>query len=129
MVAVVTIGPELSDRFHDHVLTPLKDASAALHAVVIGPGDGGGGTNGLERAIVLDQGTRDSGGRRDNVLSSMALPARLTQIANELTHQYRVTYARPNTLIPPERVTVSAARPGLTARGTPVKERRQGSKQ
>lgn len=129
IVAVVTIGPELSDRYHDLVLGPLKDSGAAFHAIVIGPGDGPGGLNTLERGIVLDQGTRDSGGRRDNVLSSMALPAKLTQVAAELTHQYRVTYARPQSLIPPERVTVSATRPGLTARGTPVRELRQGSRQ
>jgi hypothetical protein len=53
----------------------------------------------------------------------MALGAKLTQLANELTHQYRVTYARPQSLIPPERVTVAAAKPGLTARGTVVKDK------
>jgi hypothetical protein len=33
-----------------------------------------------------------------------------------------VTYARPQSLIPPERVTVSAAKPGVIARGTLIKE-------
>ena len=37
----------------------------------------------------------------------MALTAKLKQLADELTHQYRVTYARPQSLIPPERVTVA----------------------
>jgi hypothetical protein len=46
----------------------------------------------------------------------------LKQIANELTHQYRVTFARPQSLIPPQRTTVSATKPGLTARGTLVKD-------
>ena len=36
----------------------------------------------------------------------MALAGTLTQLADELTHQYQVTYARPQSLIPPERVTV-----------------------
>ncbi len=52
----------------------------------------------------------------------MALAAKLTQLADELTHQYNVTYARPQSLIPPEQVTVSAAKPGVTARGTLIKE-------
>jgi hypothetical protein len=33
-----------------------------------------------------------------------------------------VTYARPQSLIPPERVTVSAVKPGVIARGTLIKE-------
>jgi len=49
----------------------------------------------------------------------------MKQIANELTHQYRVTYARPDTLIPPEQVTIAAAKPGLTVRGVPMKVQRE----
>ena len=75
---------------------------------------------------MLDQGTVLTGGRRDNVLASMSLPVKMKQVAAELTHQYRVTYARPQSLIPPERVTVTAARPGVTARGILIKERTQG---
>jgi hypothetical protein len=52
----------------------------------------------------------------------MALEGKLKQIANELTHQYRLTFARPQSLIPPERTTVNATRQGLTARGTLIKE-------
>ena len=39
-----------------------------------------------------------------------------------LKNQYKVTYGRPESLIPPEKTTVAAAKAGLTARGTPVKE-------
>ena len=72
--------------------------------------------------MVLDEGPKTTGGRREDLLTSMALADELKQLANELTHQYRVTYARPQSLIPPERVTVAAAKPGLTARGTVIKE-------
>ena len=129
IVAVITDGPELSDRFHDHVLEPLKDSGAAFHALVIGPETGSLETNMRERGLVLDEGTRDTGGRRDTLLTSMALSSKLAQVAAELTHQYKITYAHPQSLIPPERVTVSAARPGMEARGTLIKERRQGSRQ
>jgi hypothetical protein len=122
IVAITTEGPEFSDRMNDLVLEPLKASGAALHALVVGPMSGGTSTAARERGIVLDQGTRLTGGRRDNVLASMSLPAKLKEVAAELTSQYRVTYARPQSLIPPERVTVAAARPGLTARGTLVKE-------
>ena len=126
IVAVTTEGVEFSDRFHDLVLEPLKSSGAAFHALVVGPMARGTSDAERERGIVLDQGTLLTGGRRDNVLTSMSLPAKLKEVAMELTHQYRVTYAHPQSLIPPERITVSAARPGMTARGVVIKERAEG---
>ncbi|MFN7915835.1 MAG: vWA domain-containing protein [Vicinamibacterales bacterium] len=113
IVAVLTAGPDLSDRVYQSVLEPLEESGAALHVVVVGrpvTGDN-------DRTMVLDRGTRDTGGRYDTVLTGTGLTPRLKQLAEELTHQYKVTYARPDTLIPPDQVTVSAARPGLTIRG------------
>ena len=46
----------------------------------------------------------------------MAVQERLLQLAGELLNQYAVTYARPETLIPAEKVHVSVNKPGLTAR-------------
>ena len=40
-------------------------------------------------------------------------------LAAELAAQYVVTYARPDTLIPPERVRVSAKNPNLIVRADP----------
>ena len=40
----------------------------------------------------------------------------MKQLAAELLHQYVVTYARPDTLIPPEKIEVTVTKPGLTAR-------------
>jgi hypothetical protein len=67
---------------------------------------------------VFDQGGRLTGGRREMVLTSQALPDMLRSLAAELSKQYKVTYARPDTLVPPETVTVSVTRPGYVARGT-----------
>jgi hypothetical protein len=122
IVALTTEGPEFSSRHFDLVLTPLKDASAALHAIVIGPLSNDTSEEAHNRNIVLDQGPHDSGGRFEHILTSMALGGKLSQLANELTHQYKVTFGRPESLIPPEHTTVTAARPGMTARGTLVKE-------
>jgi hypothetical protein len=115
-------GPEFSERAAESVLRPVQEAGASFHAIVLGQPSGGLSRTQRERGIVLDRGTRASGGRYDNVLTAMALPKKLDDVANELLHQYRVTYARPQTLIPPERVTVETKRPGLNARGTVVKE-------
>jgi hypothetical protein len=123
IVAIVIEGPELSYRQYDQVLEPLRDSGAPFYALMIGTPSGDISDQGRSRSIVVDRGPAETGGRRDQLLTGMALPDRLKQLATQLTHQYRVTYARPPSLIPPERVTVSTPRPGLTARGTLAKER------
>ena len=122
IVAITTEGPELSERFYDLVLEPLLASGAAFHSIVVGTPRGGTSDAERDRGTVLDRGTKETGGRRDNVLTSMSLASKLNDVATELTHQYRVTYAHPQSLIPPEHVTVAAARAGMTARGTLVKE-------
>jgi hypothetical protein len=113
IVAVITSGVDLSDRPYQAVLEPLKNAGAAFHVVVVGRPI----TDDQDRMMVLDLGTQDTGGRYDTVLTGTGLTPRLKQLAEELTHQYKITYARPDTLIPPDKVTVSAGRQGLTVRG------------
>jgi hypothetical protein len=117
IVAITTEGPELSDRQYMTVLEPLRDSGAALHVISLGNPR----NNNYDRSVVIDMGTRDTGGRNDVLMTGNALASRLKQLAIELTHQYRVTYARPDTLIPPEQVTVAAAKPGLTVRGIATK--------
>jgi len=122
IVAVLSEGPELSNRQHDQVLEPLRAAGAAFHAITMGRPSTSLSDETRNRNMVLDEGPRDTGGRREELLTSQALAAKLTQLADELTHQYKVTYARPQSLIPPERVTVSAAKGGVVARGVLIKE-------
>jgi hypothetical protein len=121
IVAIVSEGPELSDRHYTTALEPLRESGATFHVVVVGRPR----NNDEDRNIVLSQGSTDTGGRYDTVLASSALPTRLKQLAAELTHQFRVTYARPQTLIPPEKITVSAAKPGITVRGIAMKQSRE----
>jgi hypothetical protein len=118
IVAVIGDGTDLSFRNFEQVRDPLRASQAAFHALVIG----GPGDLGRERGMLLAEGTREGGGRYENVLASMGLPAKMKQLADELTHQFRVTYGRPQTLIPPERVTIAAGKPGLTVRGVPAVE-------
>jgi hypothetical protein len=121
IVAITTEGPELSDRQYMSVLEPLRTSGASLNVVTVGNPR----NNNYDRSVVIDMGTRDTGGRNDVIMTGSALTARLRQVANELTHQYRVTYARPDTLIPPDQVTIAAAKPGLTVRGIPMKTSRE----
>jgi hypothetical protein len=124
IVAIITEGPDLSNRHYRQVLDPLRTAGAQLHIVTIGT------PRNLEedRSMVLDMGPKQSGGSLDTILLGTALTGRLTQLANELTHQFRVTYARPNRLIPPDQVTVTSKRPDLVIRGTAVDPTRDQSR-
>jgi len=124
IVAIATRGPEYSNRYHDQVQSALDGVGASFHIVMIGPPPNDLTTQeGRERAITFSQTTESTGGRYDNVLAASAVPDRLKQVANELTHQYLVTYARPQMLIPPEKITIAAKRTELHVRGTPVKSK------
>jgi hypothetical protein len=116
IVAIVTEGPELSERHYGQVLDPLRESGAALYIVSVGTPR----NQSEDRSIVIEEGTRKSGGDHITLLLTTALTDRLKQLANQLTHQFVVTYARPSRLIPPEEVTVSAKRPAITVRGTAV---------
>jgi hypothetical protein len=105
------------------VLTALAEQGPALHVLTVSRGTPPDmmTVDGRNRESVFDSGTRASGGSRQNVLSSMAITDALTRIGTELLSPYRVTYARPQTLIPPEKIEVRATKADLTARGTPIR--------
>lgn len=123
ILVVTTDGTEFSNLSDGPVLDALAASGAALYVVVVQEGASGVSRSQemRYRDIVFDRGPADSGGVREIVLTSMALPATLSAIADGLLRQFTVTYARPTTLIPPEKVTVTAARPGLVVRGTPAR--------
>jgi hypothetical protein len=122
LIGIATSGVEYSNRYHDQVIDSLKTIGAAFYMLPLGRPDTSLSVESRERAIVYDEGTRVSGGYQEQLLTGMALGPKLLQLADQLKHQYRVTYARPESLIPPEKITVSATKAGLTARGTPIKE-------
>jgi VWFA-related protein len=116
-IAVITgVGPEMSYRQYTEVLRFFRAGGASLHVVQVGGGLGGQG-----REIVVSRGTAETGGRFDEVLVPTSLELKSRQLATELSNQYRVTYARPNRLVPPSKTEVSVRRPDLKARGILVK--------
>jgi hypothetical protein len=116
IVAIATEGPDLSDRVYQQVLEPLFESRAAFHVITLGNPR----NSSHDRAVTLDRGTRETGGSYETLLTGTALTAHLKKFANQLTHQFRVTYGRPRSLIPPEKIDVTSARDGLIVRGTPV---------
>jgi VWFA-related protein len=125
IVALTSEGPELSDRNYQMVLDALHASGAAFHVIVIGTPV----NRSQDRQIVLSRGTEETGGRYDNIFVTSALDTKLKQVAAELTSQYRVTYARPQTLIPPERIKIETTRAKATARGIAVNDPTQPSRE
>jgi VWFA-related protein len=107
---------EFSNRHYDNVLSELAKGGAALHIVALGQPSGSMSDEIRNRNHVVAVGTERTGGRRDNVLALTAAAPKMKQLAHELLNQYVVTYARPDTLIPPEKVEVTVTKPGLSAR-------------
>jgi VWFA-related protein len=126
IVVITTEGTEFSDPNEQQVLPKLRQSGAALHAFVLTSQAGPDmrSSEARSRAIVLDAGPRETGGRRVDLLSSMSMDAALQKLANQLSHEYLVTYSRPESLIPPEKISVAVTRPELEALGTPVRPKR-----
>jgi VWFA-related protein len=116
IVAVTTEGVEFSNLQHEQVLKRLEASGAALHVLAVGMPSGSMSDEMRNRNQVLAEGTERTGGRRDQLLAESSLTEALPRLAKELLNQYVVTYSRPETLIPPEKVQVSVSRPGVTVR-------------
>ena len=118
VVVLLTEGEEFSNDHFQTVIEALQESGAQMHAIVR-PLDGATGTPTIEvrnRTFVLADGTLTTGGRRQYLLADSAFPAALASLADELKNQYRLVYARPQTLIPPERIEISVRRPDVTVR-------------
>ncbi|MBI3048176.1 MAG: VWA domain-containing protein [Acidobacteria bacterium] len=120
IVPVITNGVEFTNRYARDVIAAVRGAGAALHAIVVGHLPIGT-TEERERAMVLDAGTRETGGQHVTLLTESAIEQALLRLARELTSQYKVVYGRPESLIPPDKIEVRSARPGVTMRGAPMR--------
>jgi hypothetical protein len=114
----IDAGVEFSNMYYQNVLDGLRKSGATLHVLAIGNSGSAESDEQRNRNIVVAEGTSQTGGRRDQVLAESAIAEKLSQLADELTNQYVVTYARPEKLIPPQKVDVQVGRPGLTVRST-----------
>jgi hypothetical protein len=109
-------GPEFSNVTHDRIEEILRQTGASLWAVTLQ----GRGTDlltreGRERGLVLGDGTADSGGMNKVVLSRQGIGPAFATLAGLLTSLYDVTYSRPESLVPPDRLEVTVKRSGARA--------------
>jgi len=85
ILVISTGGPEFSERYHQTVIDELKKTNASLQAFVLDPrGRSFGSASGREREFALSRGASETGGKREDLLTSMALAGRLHTLAAEL---------------------------------------------
>jgi hypothetical protein len=119
VVVVYAGGREFSTGTYQPLIDELKKYGTALHVVAIGaqaPPDSQT-IEGRNRELLFDRGTTDTGGRRDNILTSMAATDALERLAAELLGQYHITFAGTDALVPPQKTEIAVRPAGLKARG------------
>lgn len=116
IVAVTMEGVEFSNLQYETVLKALDASGAALHVLSVGMPSSSMADEMRNLNAVVAEGTKRSGGRRDQVLAISGIPDALSRVADDLLNQYVVTYGRPDKLIPPEKLQVTVSRPGVTVR-------------
>lgn len=116
IVAITMEGVEFSNLQYDTVLKTLDQSGATLHVESVGMPNRVMSDEWRNLNMVIAEGTKNSGGRRDQILAVSGIPEALLRVAEDLNNQYVVTYGRPERLIPPEKLQVTVSRPGVTVR-------------
>ncbi len=129
VVVITGEGTDFSNTPYQNTLDAIRDSGVAVHVLQLTDRANAAirDDNARERALVIDEGTRMSGGRRQDLLSSMAYGDALARVAEDLGNQYKLVYGRPGVLVPPKKFEVSVKKPDLTARGTLVREKQTGA--
>ena len=138
VIVVVRLGGEAASSLSaDEVREQLRKSGAILYAVSAAGAQGAApsqarGTDAVSvqqgqfrdaelaegafnLAAVLGDGARESGGHHDQVVATTHAKA-LEQLADELLHQYEITYTLPDGVKPSDKLSVSAKRKGVTLR-------------
>jgi VWFA-related protein len=120
VIVVTRLGGEGGTTLQGkEVMEQLRKSRAILYVVSAAgaesSSDSGISETAQQLSIVLGDGSRESGGRHDVVVGATMTQA-VQKIANELLHQYEVTYEGADTLKPGDRLQVSTKRKGVTVR-------------
>jgi VWFA-related protein len=126
IVALTVGGDEQSPLTGDLVLDQLRDSRAILYVVSVASSAIRTPTGPTRPADLLDaplnlgqvlgDGPKQSGGRHEQIVAAPGLVPGLQRIADELVHQYVVTYEVPEGAKSDERLSVSTTRKGITLR-------------
>ena len=115
---VAESGPEFSSELHAQIRDAVKACGASLWVVTLQMGSPSAAGAGRERAAVLGDVTRDSGGMNKVVLSPQGIGSGLATVTNLISSRYLLIYGRPDSLIPPDRIEVTSRRKDVRVRAS-----------
>ncbi len=105
---VAEAGPEFSDQSERQIADVLRETGVTLWTVTLESRSGPGTSDGnRQRAIVVGDVVRRSGGLNKPVLSKQGLDPAFQAVAKAITSRYDVTYGRLESLVPPTKLDVS----------------------
>ena len=105
-------GPEFSNRRHDMVFESVSGARASLWVVARqGFSSSTATPENRERGMVIGDVTTRTGGRSSLVFDGSAIKGRLADMAAQLHSQFVVTYGRPDSLVPPDKLEIRVVNP------------------
>lgn len=119
IVAIFTDGAEFTNRYAKDVVATARKVQAAVHLVTIGQFREDQEHEVRERSFFISQAPRATGGQHLSMVAASGLDTSLEKLARTIRSQYKVVYARPQSLIAPDTIEVTSPRDGLTVRGTP----------
>jgi hypothetical protein len=126
IIALSVPGEEHSTLPARHVLDKLKDSGASLHVFLVANSasrqmaavtkPSGLLEENMNLGEVLGDGSKQSGGRREDIVASAGALLGLQRLAEDLLHQYVVQYDLPPGTKASDRIQVSAKRKGVSLR-------------
>jgi hypothetical protein len=125
VLVITSEGTDFSNTPYQTTLDVLRTSGVSFHVIRLINRTGAAirDDRARDRAIVIDEGPRVSGGRSQDVLSSMGYADALARVAEDLANTYKVVFGRPAALVPPKQFEVKVVPEGLTARGTLVRSK------
>lgn len=121
-VPVVTDGTEFTNRYSKDITRELRESGAALHIVGIGRFQYSDEHSIRERSLLLGETPKATGGQFITLLIANALGDTMQRLARELSSQYKVVYARADSLYNTGNIEIAPGKPGITVRGAPARE-------
>jgi hypothetical protein len=126
IIALSVPGDEHTTLPAKHVLDKLKDSGASLHVFLVAASASRQMVavtkpsalleENMNLGEVLGDGSKQSGGRREDIVASAGALLGLQQLAEDLLHQYKIEYDLPPGIKPTDRISVSVKRKGVSLR-------------
>jgi hypothetical protein len=126
IIALSVPGDEHTTLPAKHVLDKLKDSGASLHVFLVASSAARQMAavtkpsalleENMNLGEVLGDGSKQSGGSREDIVAAAGALLGLQRLAEDLLHQYVIEYDLPAGTKPSDRISVSVKRKGVSLR-------------